>query len=100
MTYLISYDIGSDKLRKKISDRLQADGLVRIQYSVFVGPMKEAVYFRLMDWIEGKLKEYEGEGDKVLSINISSVGIEKFGILGKEDLDLAEILGMKNTLFL
>ena len=32
--YLVSYDIESDRLRKKISDTLENYG-IRIQYSVF-----------------------------------------------------------------
>lgn len=37
MNYILSYDITSDKLRLKISKRLETLGCFRIQKSVFIG---------------------------------------------------------------
>ncbi len=37
MLQLVIYDISSDKVRKKVSDRLLDLGLIRSQYSVFIG---------------------------------------------------------------
>ena len=41
--YLVSYDIESDRLRKKISDTLENYG-IRIQYSVFECEISEQRY--------------------------------------------------------
>jgi len=37
MLYLVIYDISNDKVRKKTADRLLDIGLIRAQFSVFIG---------------------------------------------------------------
>lgn len=37
-SYLISYDIGDDRLREKVAALLQREGCTRIQKSVFFAP--------------------------------------------------------------
>ena len=44
--YLVSYDIESDRLRKKISDTLENYG-IRIQYSVFECEISEQRYKKM-----------------------------------------------------
>ena len=44
--YLVSYDIESDRLRKKISDTLENYG-IRIQYSVFECEISEERYKKM-----------------------------------------------------
>lgn len=100
MTYLICYDIESDKLRKKISDRLEAEGLLRIQYSVFLGPMETPSVEQFTDWAEQILGKYPGEGESLICINLSKINPKKFHILGSKVFDLEQILGLEHTLFL
>lgn len=39
MLYLVVYDISANKARKKIADQLKDRGLIRAQYSVFIGDL-------------------------------------------------------------
>jgi CRISPR-associated endonuclease Cas2 len=39
MLYLVFYDITSNTARKKIADQLKDRGLIRAQYSVFIGDL-------------------------------------------------------------
>jgi CRISPR-associated protein Cas2 len=51
MRTLISYDIENDKTRTKVSEACKDYGLVRIQYSVFIGELnhnrRDELYLRI-----------------------------------------------------
>jgi CRISPR-associated endonuclease Cas2 len=48
MTYLICYDITDNKLRLKISKRLEKAGCVRLQKSVFLAPNFDAKRLQIL----------------------------------------------------
>jgi CRISPR-associated protein Cas2 len=52
MTYLICYDISEDRLRTRLSKRLERAGCVRLQKSVFVAPNFDA---RRLEILRGSL---------------------------------------------
>ncbi|MCB0551114.1 MAG: CRISPR-associated endonuclease Cas2 [Phaeodactylibacter sp.] len=71
-SYLISYDIGDDRLREKLAALLQREGCTRIQKSVFFAPkfaIKElrALQAALHALVNGKLEE----GDSVLCVPVA-----------------------------
>jgi len=100
MIYLVTYDIEDDKRRKKISDRLLADGLLRIQYSVFMGPLTDPLLDRLNIWLDKKIEESEGVNDSIIILKLPYMDEEKMAILGKISFDIEEVLDLKHTLFL
>ncbi|MEL6627182.1 MAG: CRISPR-associated endonuclease Cas2 [Bacteroidota bacterium] len=100
MVYLIAYDIENNKLRKKISDRLLADGLERVQYSVFMGPLAIGVHQNLVSWLSMKLENSEGIKDNIIILELSSISNKKISILGENPLDIESVLGKRHTLFL
>lgn len=100
MPYLICYDIENDKWRKKVSDKLIAFGLERVQYSVFIGPASTAVFAALLAWLQQSLPQLKGPKDSILILDLSSKQIEKMRILGNSSLDIGILAGSKNTLFL
>ena len=55
--YLISYDIENNALRTRIGNRLLDDGLDRLQYSVYLGILKETVKRDLFLWLPKILTE-------------------------------------------
>ena len=57
MIYLVVYDITSDKARKKISEQLLNLGLVRAQYSVFIGTLDKNRCDELALFAESKIAE-------------------------------------------
>ena len=57
MPFLISYDIENNRLRTKIASRLIAAGCVRLQKSVFAGPVPDTVFKELSRWLKEVIKE-------------------------------------------
>ena len=88
MIHLICYDIESDKIRKKVADRLLADGLERVQYSVFIGPLPTNLKIKLTDWLKEKMNADDCVHDSILIMQLQVRDAEKMTILGQQDLDL------------
>jgi CRISPR-associated endonuclease Cas2 len=55
MIYLVVYDITSDKARKQVSEQLLNLGLVRAQYSVFLGTLDKNRCDELALFAESKI---------------------------------------------
>ena len=71
-SYIISYDIGDDRLREKVAAFLQREGCSRVQKSVFFAPqfrIKElrALQAGLHALVNGKL----AENDSVISVPVA-----------------------------
>lgn len=99
MIYLVSYDIESDRLRKKIADRLLAEGLERIQYSVFIGPVKSTRIGLLEQWLQGKIDLLTFPSNRLLMLPLSQESLKKITILSKESVNLDLLFGHQRTLF-
>ena len=72
------YDISSDKLRKKISDRMLDLGLIRVQYSVFLGTLDN----NRIDELALFAEELLADSDKLYLIPIH-----------RDDLNAARVIG-------
>lgn len=99
-TYLICYDIEGNKLRKKIADRLIADGLERVQYSVFMGPVSASVLAKLEKWLQTAVEGGEGKGDRAIILPLQLADVEKMLILEMPLGDLGSLTDGTHTLFL
>lgn len=55
MIYLVVYDISADKARKKVADQLLNMGLVRAQFSVFIGTIEKNRLDELSLFAESKI---------------------------------------------
>ena len=94
MLALLTYDIESDRLRKKIADTLIAIGLERIQYSVFMGSAPKEKLQAYLNKIESDI----GEEDRVYVIPLDSDHVSHMMSIGvAPEIDL--ILGKVHTLF-
>ena len=98
MIYLVSYDIEDDKKRKKVADRLLADGLIRVQYSVFIGPLKTRLRDKLLAWLIQKLDQPESE--HLIFLRLHASDLENMPILGEHSWDLGDLIGGQHTLFI
>ena len=96
--YLISYDIEGNSLRTKISDRLIAEGLQRIQYSVFLGVVAPLDFKNLKIWLEDAIKKGNPQKDTVLIISLNKYQVREAIVIGKETLDIDEVTDNKNSL--
>lgn len=98
MVYLVSYDIEEDRKRKRVADRLLADGLIRVQYSVFIGPLKSHLHEKLLTWLSQLLDK--PEKDRLIIMNMRAEDIEKMHILGEVEWEPEMLSGKQHTLFL
>lgn len=55
--YLVVYDISADKARKKVADHLLNLGLVRAQFSVFIGMLEKNRLDELALFAESKIAQ-------------------------------------------
>jgi CRISPR-associated protein Cas2 len=67
--YLACYDIENDRLRTKVSDKLLDFGLERIQFSVFVGPLKDSQKDKLSLVIEKIIKDTANSNFLLIPLN-------------------------------
>ncbi|TWU02795.1 CRISPR-associated endonuclease Cas2 [Stieleria varia] len=59
MIHLVMYDISDDKTRRRIADRLADLGLIRTQFSVFVGTIEPNRVDELALFAEESLEEQD-----------------------------------------
>ena len=98
--YLISYDIEGNSLRTRISDKLIAEGLLRIQYSVFLGEVAPSDFNQLKQWLVTNLKKGNPQKDTVFVIHLTKTQVESALIIGHNKYDIDEIIGKKSTFIL
>lgn len=79
MLALVIYDISRDKSRKKVADHLLDLGLVRTQYSVFLGTVDKNRLDELVLFAESQL----AETDKLYVIPVQ-----------RDDLSIARVVGL------
>lgn len=101
MNYLVSYDISKDSLRTRIGDRLIADGLDRIQKSVYLGIINMEVKEQLLKWLKNEIiLKGDLKTDSVIFIPLTARQVNETIIIGKNNYDLEFLSGEKNSLFL
>ena len=97
MIYLISYDIGNDRLRTKTAKILVAAGYERIQYSVYLGisdPKKDSSLWQKLE------KMSDAEDYQLITLPIPIKEFRLMEILGKIGVDLDYLSGDKHTLII
>ncbi|MEZ4885636.1 MAG: CRISPR-associated endonuclease Cas2 [Chitinophagales bacterium] len=92
MNYFISYDIGKDKLRLKVSKTLERFGCKRVQYSVFFAPdFAPKEIERLRDALVKVMKGVGEQTDSVLCMAVEEKYMGKLHWVG-------ENVGVKKSL--
>lgn len=91
--HLISYDIQNDRLRLRAAKLLLQHGLYRIQYSVFMGTVRDAA----MKQLQAQLQKLQAEAawteaDSLLILPLHQYSRDNLYFLGKlpDDWDLIE----------
>lgn len=100
MPHLICYDIEQDGLRKKISDKLIENGLIRVQYSVFLGTMHEYQVQTLMEWLNHKVSTSQNPKNQVLVLELTQRQIKKMLVMGGNPRDKAALSGDLDTIII
>ena len=101
MNYLVSYDISKDSLRTRVGDRLIADGLDRIQKSVYLGVINEEVKIKLIKWLKNEIV-FKGnlKTDSIIFIPLTPRQVKEAIVIGSDNYDLYFLSGENNSLLL
>ncbi len=97
MPYLISYDIENDRLRGKVANRLIAAGCVRLQKSVFAGPVGDTVFKELSGWLQEAIKD---PGDSVFILDIGPETLRRTTWIGLQAPDWDFATGPPDVFFI
>lgn len=98
MTFLVMYDIASDKVRTLVAKYLERLGLSRVQKSVFMGCADRKVFNQLKSDLADVQAAYDND-DSIILIPISADMAKSMRLIGRE-LDIDIILQSRNILFL
>jgi CRISPR-associated endonuclease Cas2 len=94
--YLISYDISKDALRSRVAKKLIYYGCERLQYSVYAGSLRPAVYEEMQHWLRSHIK---GK-DSVLIIPLPPQTVENALSLGESTVPWDWICHKVHTLYI
>lgn len=101
MNILVSYDISHNGLRLKLANQLWAHGLIRIQYSVFIGQIPD----RYMNRLKKALKQITGEikwtpEDAILLLPLHQYSQDHIQVWGEKSSDVSLLVDPPHTMFL
>lgn len=97
MTYLIMYDISSDKVRTQIAKYLERQGCIRIQKSVFIARSESRNFQEITDTLK-EVNSYYDNDDSILLVPFNTSDLRSMQIIGKA-LQIDIITDKPNTLF-
>jgi CRISPR-associated endonuclease Cas2 len=98
MSLLISYDIEHNSFRQKIANHLIDAGFTRVQYSVYLGSIKESAISPLMAWLHQLPQEKRWQSnDSVLVLSLTSLQVQQMVLLGNPKWDTDDLSGERHT---
>lgn len=97
MTYLVMYDITSDKVRNQIAKYLERQGCIRIQKSVFIARSEARNFQEICDTLNEVNSYYDNE-DSILLVPVNTSDVRSMKVIGKA-LQIGIITDKPNTLF-
>ena len=101
MSLMISYDIEDNYLRQKIANHVLDVGLARVQYSVYIGTVREVVVKDLLEWLQKIPDEKRwGQNDSILMLSVSQQQVREMVTIGNPDWDQDDLSGDQHTLIL
>ena len=101
MSLLISYDIEDNYLRKKAVDFIIDSGFARVQYSVYIGTVNEAVTQAVIKWLHTLPDNSNwGEKDSVMILSLTPLQIKQIMVIGDPKWDKDDLSGDRHTLIL
>lgn len=92
---LIFYDIADDRLRTRLAKRLEAVGLQRLQYSVFVGRIRAQTLRRVL-W---RFRKALAEEDRLYVLPLTETQLSQMQMHG-QPAELGPVIAPPHTRFL
>ena len=97
--HLISYDIESDHIRVKAAKALLRYGLIRVQYSVFMGEVKESALAKVKKELQDLAASPQwSDDDTVMILPLHQYSEDYIEFVGRSPDRWAEITGELHTL--
>ena len=101
MALLVSYDIEDNALRQKIANHIIDSGLERIQYSVYMGTIKETDTQNLIAWLNALPTEKRWKpNDSIIILSLTSLQIQQMVTIGNPQWDKDDLSGDTHTIVL
>ena len=97
MTYLITYDITNDKVRKLISKFLLSKGCIRIQKSVFMANTEHSKFKDIHETLKDINSFYEN-ADSIILVPINVSDVRSMKLIG-QNVDIETLVNPPNTVF-
>jgi len=85
---IISYDIQDDKIRTDFSKRLQKNGAIRLQYSVYEVVHTKRLFDNLSTLIDEYAAKYFTAADSVVVFDVQDYNVKKYGNAIHRDVDI------------
>lgn len=84
MYKLVFYDIENDKIRTKLAKKLEESGLIRLQYSVFIGSGSVIYWSRVVEKISKLSVALNLETDSCCFLAVEEKQVKNMKIFGKQ----------------
>ena len=97
ITYLITYDITNDKVRKLISKFLLTKGCIRIQKSVFMANTEHSKFKDIHETLKDINSFYEN-ADSIILVPINVSDVRSMKLIG-QNVDIETLVNPPNTVF-
>jgi CRISPR-associated protein Cas2 len=101
MALLISYDIEDNTLRQRIAHYIIDAGFTRVQYSVYMGTIKENKIEKVLDWLKEMPTQKRWQAnDSILVLSLTQLQVQQMLLLGNPKWDKEDLSGEQSTLIL
>ncbi|MEZ5038517.1 MAG: CRISPR-associated endonuclease Cas2 [Saprospiraceae bacterium] len=98
MPYLICYDITGDPLRTKIGKKIIAQGLDRINKSVYLGSISESSLKSLEQDLKQLIQTKGDPPDSLIILPLTAHEVQQMLVIGLNELDKDDLSGERSTL--
>ncbi len=99
MSLLVSYDLEDNYLRQKVANHLIDTGLTRVQYSVYIGTLKDSVVTTLQDWIQALPQERRWKPkDSLILLSLTQNQVQQMLVIGQPKWDQDDLSGDQHTM--
>lgn len=97
MTYLLTYDIADDKVRKLVAKFLLSRGCIRIQKSVFMANTEHRTFSDIYSTLKDIVEYYDNE-DSIILVPINVSDVRSMKLIGK-NVNIETLVNPPNTIF-
>lgn len=98
MPHLICYDITGGALRTRLSKKIIASGLDRINKSVYLGTIGESSLTSLVTDLQQLMQSKSDPQDSVIILAVTVQQVQSMRVFGHNELDKDDLSGEKTTL--